>query len=349
MLKGKVFIMINEAAYSLIYRNESAKQIVMGFAESNAFPNSIIISGKKGSGKQTFAKLIALNINCDTDKKPCMQCESCRKILKDISPDVYIISIPKDKKTIGIGVVRSIMETVFLAPNDLKTKVYIIKDADKMTEEAQNCLLKLFEEPPANVYFLLLCTSATDLLPTVRSRAPEIRTEIFGNDELKNLLLKNEKALELYHRDEESFNRAIHIAEGSYGEALNLIRMSNKKNMMVFSSVTDVVKGLYSLSKGEFVLMLIKEASDREEFARFIEFMIYSVRDMVGAKRTKENLELLFFSNTDEAKSMSSRFTLKKLLEICSVLNEAKENVSQKNVNLRTSAIVLADMLWKIK
>ncbi len=342
--------MTNFSAYDAVFGNEALKKAFSGFTEKSAFPNSVIISGRRGSGKLTFARLEAMSVSCRNEKKPCLECESCRKIAADISPDVILVSAQKDRKTIGIEAVRNIRESAYIAPNDLSSKFYIIKDADTMTVQAQNALLKLFEEPPANVYFILLCSSATGLLPTVRSRAPELRTELFGDENMRELLITHSsKAKELYASDRDGFEKVLRLAGGSYGEALRLIGVSDKKMFAFFSSVVRVIDALSRGNRDDFLLAILEEAYTRDNLVRLFELMLAAIRDMTAAKKLRGEFELMFYSDISSARFASAPFTLKGLLDICSVLQEAQAQVSDINVNVQTAALVFADKLWNVK
>ena len=136
-------------AFDRLYGNESLKATLRGFSSRKAFPNCLIISGAEGSGKYTVATLCAMALACESNDRPCGECPSCSKIERGISPDVITVSVPKDRKTIGVDAVRQIRSGAYIMPNDLKIKAYIIENAEKMTEQAQNALLKIFEEGPA--------------------------------------------------------------------------------------------------------------------------------------------------------------------------------------------------------
>lgn len=340
--------MVNKAAFSEIFGNENLKKQLCGFAEKNAFPNSLIISGPEGSGKHTFALITAMCLACGSENKPCLECNNCRKIRLGISPDVIVID-SKDKKSIGVEKVRLIKDSAYIKPNDLECKVYIINDADTMTVQAQNALLKLFEEPPENVYFILLCVSSAGLLATVRSRAPELRTQRFTGNELSSLLISHsEPAKRLSENDPDSFRRIIHISDGSYGKAISLIENRNKKQEESFENTEKLINALSGTDNSEFLLLMLASATNRDAFSETLKMMMRAMRDILAVKKCRSFPELMFFRDVKSAKDRGSGFTVKKLLCIIDELQRAEQTVTEASVNLQTAATAIAIRLKSI-
>ncbi|MBR5429491.1 MAG: hypothetical protein IK116_03070 [Firmicutes bacterium] len=128
---------------------------------------------------RTARQLAAAAVCTGQDSVPCGQCRACRKVRENIHPDVITIGRPEDdkgrkKREIGVEQIRQLSRDAVVLPNEAERKVYIIEDADKMNLPAQNAALKLLEEPPRGVMFLLCVENAQLLLPTVRSRCAEI-------------------------------------------------------------------------------------------------------------------------------------------------------------------------------
>ena len=145
-----------------------------------------------------------------------------KKIMSGASPDVIEIDIKNGAKSIGVDTVRDeIKARAFLVPNDLEYKLFIIKNADKMTVAAQNALLKLIEEPPEETYFVLIASSGIKLLPTVRSRSVTLRMEVFKSEAIV-AYLKSHTLLPSGMDDDELSKIAL-LADGSIGEAIRLI------------------------------------------------------------------------------------------------------------------------------
>lgn len=145
----------------------------------NRLPHAILLEGGNPQDVLRLAKKIASMAVCtDPAKRPCGKCPACTKA-KAGHPDIQLIEeADKKRKTISVDRIRRLREDAIVKPNEAIRKVYLIPKADTMTREAQNALLKLLEEPPSYAVFLLLCTKATELLPTIRSR-----TQIFSLEE----------------------------------------------------------------------------------------------------------------------------------------------------------------------
>lgn len=330
---------------NILFGNEGLKQTLRGFSSKNAFPNAFIISGPEGSGKNTAAQLFAMAISCKGNSRPCGSCSSCRKISEGISPDVIKIGLEKDRKTLGIETVRAIRDTAYILPNDLDVKVYIIKDADKLTDQAQNALLKIFEEGPSSVYFILLCSNPLRLLPTVRSRAPELKTEVFTESRLEALIIENcPKAPDLKKRDPSAFKRIINASGGSYGKAISLIEGKNKKSTQIYSRVEAFLISLSQNDRSSILTSLLSEASERENYCLFLSLLQNALRDLALVKKGA-NASLCFFANEDMADQMSKNFSMNSLISLYKTADNLSYEASSTNINLRHAAIVASGRL----
>ena len=336
-------------AFDRLYGNENLKSTLRGFASRKAFPNCFIISGAEGSGKYTAAALCAMAVTCEGSPSPCGECPSCSKISKGISPDVITVSVPKDRKTIGVETVREIRNGAYIMPNDLSSKVYIIKDAERLTEQAQNALLKIFEEGPENTYFFLLTVNSSRLLSTMRSRAPELKTEIFSTQRLSELLLSNvNKADEIRKKDPTAFNRIINVSGGSYGKAVELCESKGKKSAVLHEKAEALIEAMSKENGSELLLALISESSDREKYASLLRLCQTGLRDICAVKRSQEG-SLMLFASKEKANELSERFSLKALTSIERCIDKLAAEVSETNVNLRTAALTAYGRIRELK
>ena len=149
--------------------------------------HAYIISGGEVSRREKAREMCALMLCRDSaGERECGVCNDCRKVREGIHPDVINVgrvtdSAGKTKREIGVDRIRSIVSEAAILPNEGRMKVYVIEDAHTMNISAQNALLKILEEPPYFVSFLLLCENAGTLLETVRSRCVSIN--LYGDEE----------------------------------------------------------------------------------------------------------------------------------------------------------------------
>ena len=154
-------------------KTQSIEKRFSSLAMQNRFPHAVLLEGGSDRELLRLAGQIAMAAVCtDEKKKPCGKCAACGKVKKSLHPDVTTVAeSDKKRKTLSVDLIRRVREDAVVKPNEGIRKVYIIPNAGTMTREAQNALLKVLEEPPAYAVFLLLCTRATELLPTIRSRS----------------------------------------------------------------------------------------------------------------------------------------------------------------------------------
>lgn len=137
-------------------------------------PHAIIIESKDFDKLAIVANIIAKLAVCLNDDKPCGVCRACSKVEKDIHPDVLKVSGVGVSNSIGVDIIREIRDMAYVMSNEARCKVYILENACGMTIQAQNALLKILEEPPNDVIFILLCDSDCSLLETIRSRCVKL-------------------------------------------------------------------------------------------------------------------------------------------------------------------------------
>ena len=146
-------------------------------AANGTVPHALMLVGEEGSGKKMFANLYAKALLCENADagEPCLHCQSCLQVAAGAHPDIVKIAPEegkgKGRKSISVKTVRdTIGDGAFIKPYKGPYKIYIFERAELMTEEAQNALLKILEEPPSYIVIMLLSTNEESLLETVRSR-----------------------------------------------------------------------------------------------------------------------------------------------------------------------------------
>lgn len=155
----------------------------------NRLPHAYLFLGPEGVGKKLTALTLAQVINCaEQGRDYCGHCVSCHKVGKGIHPDVVLIE-PQDTGKIKIEEVRHLQETIAYKPFEGRYKIWVIDQADKMTLQAANCLLKTLEEPPDNSLIILVASQASALLPTVVSRCQQVKFARLTTSVLRELLV----------------------------------------------------------------------------------------------------------------------------------------------------------------
>lgn len=166
---------------------------LMGFFKKALSEGSLnhayIIEGDTGSGKKTIARYFAVLSLCKSGSA-CGKCVQCIQAEADCNPDITVIGA-ENKASVGVDRIRDMIATVSYRAVHGGRKVYIIEDADLLTVQAQNSLLKVIEEPPKDVIFFLLCTKKSQLLQTIVSRSQVLKLSPLSKDEL---LLVNPEA-----------------------------------------------------------------------------------------------------------------------------------------------------------
>ena len=152
--------------------NDDVKSRLSLTFDEGRFPHAVILEGSADSGKNILAEILAKAAVCLSDgEKPCGHCSGCIKAQAGSHPDIFMLDGDADPRAFPIDTIRKIRSDAYIKPNEAPNKVYVLSGVQNMTEVSQNALLKVFEEPPENVLFLLTVVSAAALLPTVRSRA----------------------------------------------------------------------------------------------------------------------------------------------------------------------------------
>ena len=227
----------------IIGNNKIKNELIKAF-NTNSVAHSYIFSGQYGIGKKQIAIEFAKMILClNKDKSPCGECKSCIELENDNNPDFNII---KPDGKIKIEQIRKMLEKVYEKPIISDKKVYIIDDAETMTIEAQNCLLKTLEEPPEYIVIILITSNESNLINTIKSRCLKLTFNSLENGELKQYL---ENKLEFQNISE----TMLETFEGSVGKALKV-----KEKQELYSNMETTLKNFNCNS----VIDLINNATE---------------------------------------------------------------------------------------
>lgn len=157
--------------------NKRAQETLAAFVNGGRFPHALLLEGPEGSGRRTFAREIAAALFCRGEHKPCGSCNQCRKVLEQNHPDVEYYGGDGSRRSFHIDTIRQLRQNAWLLPGEAPCRVCVLCGAENMTDQAQNALLKILEEPPEHTVFILTVENRAMLLPTILSRVQTIRLE----------------------------------------------------------------------------------------------------------------------------------------------------------------------------
>ncbi len=212
-----------------IIGHKRAVNLLSRSIERGRINHAYLFSGIPGIGKTTLATTFTKALNCTSDVKPCNECRNCRSISKRTHPDIRLLQVAAGQAeaageertsragkghTIGIEQIRELQRDTSLLPYEGKWKVYIIRNAEDMTIEAANCLLKTLEEPPSSVVLILTCADAKILPATIVSRCQQVNLWPLATADVETALQQR------YSLTAEEAGMIAHVSNGRIGWAL---------------------------------------------------------------------------------------------------------------------------------
>ena len=196
--------------------NARLKENLRHSVDSGRLSHFYLISGPRGSGKRTLARLLAAAAVCRDGNKPCLACSACRKAMTSNHPDIITVTDP-EHKAVAVKIVREYREDVYIKPNEADKKVYIFPQ--ELGTEGQNALLKILEEPPSYGVFILLAENPQQILTTLRSRCTLLQME-----SLPKGLLLSQLSKQFPGADQEQLLAAAERSGGYLGQAAELLK-----------------------------------------------------------------------------------------------------------------------------
>ncbi len=303
-------------------------QILKNLIKYDRIGHAYLFRGQDGIGKRRTAIAFSKAINChqlSDNQDPCNACSSCRRIEKSMHPDFNIISSPD--AVIRIDQIREIKHNIFLHPLENKRKIYLIDNAERMTTEAANSLLKILEEPPEFALLLLITAFPEAILPTILSRCSQLSFKSLSLDDQRIILQKTVTTC-----PEEELEKRIRLSYGRPGEALSLSDDLEKlsardQNIDLLTNIKpgEMVHYLFRLNEKVFVKIL-------DSFQDFIDLMILWFRDILFMKIGLKEDRLIFQKQAHEIQNYARFYSQEKIISILKYLSEVPEKL-EKHVN----------------
>ena len=313
------------AGFDDIIGHEQIIEHLQNAIELKKVSHAYIIYGEKGAGKMLIADAFALTLQCEKQERiPCLKCHSCKQALSGNHPDIIHVSHEKPG-TISVEEIRTQLNNdILIKPYSSPKKIYIIDEADKLTVQAQNALLKTIEEPPEYGVVILITNNADALLPTILSRCVVLNIKPVKDSVRKRYLMERLKVPD-YKAD-----LSIAFARGNVGKAVALASSENFD--MIKKDALDMLKYLEDMEIHEVVAWVKKTADYKLEINDFLDILTVWFRDVLLFKATKDVNMLIFKDQIQEIRKKADHSSYNGLEEIVNAIEKAKVRLNA-NVN----------------
>ncbi len=278
--------------------------------------HAYIFSGESGMGKRTLADAFAASLQCEKEGiDACGHCKSCLQAASKNHPDIHFIT--HEKASLGVDDIRlQLNNDIYIKPYSSKYKVYIIPDAEKMTEAAQNALLKTLEEPPAYAVILLLTTNIEAFLSTILSRCIALKLKPLEKTEIKQYLMEK-SSLPDY--------QASISAEFSFGNLGRAIQYATGEQFQeTKEAFLHLMKYLDEMDTPEIIHSIRIFTDNKDLIDDFFELLLLWFRDVLLYKAAKDVNSLLFARELTELTHYASLRSFEQIENILTAIDKAK-------------------------
>lgn len=287
--------------------------------------HAYILSGEKGSGKKLLADVFAEALQCEAQGiEPCENCRSCKQAASGNHPDIIHV-IHEKPNSISVEDIREqVVNDVQIRPYSSRYKIYIIPEAEKMTVQAQNALLKTIEEPPAYAVILLLANNASALLPTILSRCVMLSIKPIADSQVRQYLMEH------VHVPDYEADVCTAFAQGNIGKAVQLATSESfgKIKGIALNLLTNVER----MSLQEIIAKVKSVSEFKMEIQDFFDFLAIWYRDILYFKATRDINGLIFKDQVNVITSQISKSSYEGIENILVGLQKAKTRLNA-NVN----------------
>lgn len=303
-------------SFSEIVGHEQIKEHLQTAIRDQKPFHAYIFQGDVGVGKETMARTFAAGLQCQNgEDRPCRDCVSCHQMESGNQPDV--IWVAREKASLGVDEIREqLCNTMDIKPFSSPYKIYIVPEAEKMTEAAQNALLKTIEEPPEYGVVLLLTSNISELLPTIQSRCLTLEFRPLSTATVEEFLRKQCQVPDYLAKASAAF------AQGNLGKA---VRYAKSEDFIERKDqILSLLRGVERMDLSE-MLAVIKDLGTRKDEVRdYIDLMALWYRDVLIFKATKNVNQLLFQEEASSISREASHRSYEKIEEILQAFEKAK-------------------------
>ncbi len=321
------------AGFSSIIGHEQIKEHLQNAISMNKVSHAYIFNGPDKSGKMSLAKSFAMALQCEQQStEGCMKCHSCKQALSGNQPDIIYLTHEKPN-TISVDDIRKqIKSDIQIKPYASPYKIYIIDEAEKMNQQAQNALLKTIEEPPAYVVILLLTNNADTFLPTILSRCIILNLKMVPSDIIRNYLMEE------YQVPDYKADVCAAFSQGNVGKAIQLA--SSEDFNEIKNSALQLLKRIKDIELYEMIEAIKQISKYKLEINDYFDLMLIWYRDVLLYKATSDANSLIFRDEVHNIKKQASKSSYEGLESIIKALDKVKIRLNA-NVNFELAMELL--------
>ena len=315
--------------------------------KNSTVSHAYIFSGTRGTGKTSTAKILARAVNCEhpIDGNPCNECETCKSILRGTNLDVVEMDAASNN---GVDDIRDLREKAFYPPSTSKYKVYIIDEVHMLSKGAFNALLKILEEPPKHLIFILATTEIERVPQTILSRTQRYTFKRISIDtiskNISEILAKEGKSI-----DEAGIDLIAQMADGSMRDAVSLLdrvvaindnNISYDKIIEVLGVTTEdtlfeLATSILNSDASSIIMSVANLADDGKDMMVLIDGIVSFFRNILIAKNLNDPRKIIRVRDMDRYVAIANAFSNSEILNIIKILSETKAR-SRYITNKRT-------------
>lgn len=330
--------------------------------KNNEISHAYIFQGTRGTGKTSAAKILSRAVNClhPVDGNPCNECENCKSILNESSLDVVEMDAASNN---GVDDIRELKEKVIYPPQSLKYKVYIIDEVHMLSKGAFNALLKILEEPPRHLIFILATTEIEKIPATILSRSQKYNFKRISIEKISENLKKIAE-LEGKSCDDEVFTLIAKSSDGAMRDALSVLDqlLTKNKDHIKLEDAMEVLgisssELLFNLSRAlieknvnESLLAIDEIYKEGVDFNTLSSQILSHFRDLLMVKTLKDPKKIVYSTFLKEFQDIAGRVDLEDLLIIIDILKNLSIEIKyaeNKRVVFEMNAVKICNRILK--
>ena len=321
------------AGFSEILGHEQIIEHLQNAIKLQKVSHAYILDGEEGAGKNMLARAFAQTLQCERGgTEPCGECHSCKQAMSGNQSDIITVTNEKPA-SIGVEDIRGqLCGDIQIKPYSSPYKIYIVDEAEKMTVQAQNALLKTIEEPPAYGVIMLLTTNADAFLPTILSRCVTLKLRPVKNEIIRPYLM------EKYHIPDYQAEVCTAFARGNVGKAERLAQSEQFAELK--SHLLHLLRHLRDMEVYELTEAVRSASEYKTEINDYLDLMALWFRDVLLFKATRQIDGLVFAEEINAISAQAQKSSYEGLERILKALEKAKVRLNA-NVNFELTMELL--------